>query len=185
MTAPLSLKSRASNDMIPFNLCNKKRLAIQHMNRPLSNDTIVSVLQHQEVSRAKDLSAHPHNSVFPSSLLHACYMPHIYHLPSYDYVNNILCTVSDMKLSTVSSAPLYSHLPLTSNVLLTTLLSQTLNLYSSLDIRHQITHPHKMTQNPLKPDISLPPRKDIRHDSLQEIHFYRTSREITIFREDF
>ena len=29
------LKSRASPDMLPFSLCNKKRLAIRHMNRPL------------------------------------------------------------------------------------------------------------------------------------------------------
>ena len=29
------LKSCASPDMLPFNLCNKKRLAIRHMNRPL------------------------------------------------------------------------------------------------------------------------------------------------------
>jgi len=27
------LKSRASPDMLPFSLCNKKRLAIRHMNR--------------------------------------------------------------------------------------------------------------------------------------------------------
>jgi hypothetical protein len=29
------LKSRASPDMLPFSVCNKKRLAIQHTNRPL------------------------------------------------------------------------------------------------------------------------------------------------------
>ena len=29
------LKSCASRDMLPFSLCNKKRLAIRHMNRPL------------------------------------------------------------------------------------------------------------------------------------------------------
>jgi hypothetical protein len=29
------LKSRASHDMFPFSLCNKKRLAIRHMNRPV------------------------------------------------------------------------------------------------------------------------------------------------------
>jgi hypothetical protein len=28
------LKSRASPDMLPFSLCNKKRLTIRHMNRP-------------------------------------------------------------------------------------------------------------------------------------------------------
>ena len=37
MTARVSmfLKSHASPDMLLFNLCNKKRLAIRHMNRPL------------------------------------------------------------------------------------------------------------------------------------------------------
>jgi len=50
-----------------------------------------------------------------------------------------------MKLTTESSESLYSYLPLTSNILLTTLLSQTLNLCSSLDTRHQISNPHKMT----------------------------------------
>ena len=36
MTARVSmlLKSRASPDTFPFSLCNKKRLAIRHMNRP-------------------------------------------------------------------------------------------------------------------------------------------------------
>ena len=37
MTAHIStlLKSHMSPDMLPFSLCNKKRLAIRHMNRPL------------------------------------------------------------------------------------------------------------------------------------------------------
>jgi len=30
----------ASPDMLPFNLCNKKRLAIRHMNRPLFRMTL-------------------------------------------------------------------------------------------------------------------------------------------------
>ena len=34
------LKSRASPDMLPFSLCNKKRLAIRHMNRPLFPTTL-------------------------------------------------------------------------------------------------------------------------------------------------
>jgi hypothetical protein len=38
--------------------------------------------------------------------------------------------------------------PLTPNIPLTALLSQTLKLYSSFDIRHQISHPHKTTQTP-------------------------------------
>jgi len=34
------LKSRASPDMLPFSLCNKKRLATRHMNRPLFPTTL-------------------------------------------------------------------------------------------------------------------------------------------------
>ena len=41
MTARVSmLKSRASSDMLPFILCNKKRLAIRRMNRPLFPATL-------------------------------------------------------------------------------------------------------------------------------------------------
>jgi len=42
LTARVSmlLKSRASPDMPPFTLCNKKRLAIRHMNRPLFPTTL-------------------------------------------------------------------------------------------------------------------------------------------------
>ena len=59
MTARVSilLKSRASPDMLPFSLCNMKRLAIRHMTRlHLSNDAIDFVL-HRGVVRARDLSA--------------------------------------------------------------------------------------------------------------------------------
>jgi len=34
------LKSRTLHDMLPFSLCNKKRLAIWHMNRPLFPTTL-------------------------------------------------------------------------------------------------------------------------------------------------
>jgi len=34
------LKTRASPDMFPFSLCNKKRLAIRHVNRPLFPKTL-------------------------------------------------------------------------------------------------------------------------------------------------
>ena len=51
------LKSRASPDMLPFSLCNTKRLAIAiHEQTPFfSNDTIDSVLRYFEVDRVKDL----------------------------------------------------------------------------------------------------------------------------------
>ena len=34
------LKLRASPDLLPFSLCNKKRLAIRHLNRPLFPATL-------------------------------------------------------------------------------------------------------------------------------------------------
>jgi hypothetical protein len=52
---------------------------------------------------------------------------------------------TDMQSTTESSESLYSYLPTTSNNLLTTLFLQTVNLYSSLDVRHQISQQHKMT----------------------------------------
>ena len=69
------LKLRASPDMLPFSLCNKKRLAIRHMT-PLSNDTINSVLRHREVGRAKDLSAPPRVYV----CIYYPYRPRLSHL---------------------------------------------------------------------------------------------------------
>jgi len=50
-----------------------------------------------------------------------------------------------MKLTTESSTSLYSYLHLTSNILLNTLLSQTLNVSSSGDVIHQHSYPHKIT----------------------------------------
>jgi len=38
--ASMLLKSHASPDMLPFSLCNKKRLAIRHTNRPLFPRTL-------------------------------------------------------------------------------------------------------------------------------------------------
>jgi len=56
MTARVSmlLKPRTSPDMLLFSLCNKKRLAIHHMNGPLFPTTLDSVW-HRVVGRAKDL----------------------------------------------------------------------------------------------------------------------------------
>ena len=54
------LKPCTSPDMLPFSLCNQKRLGNSaHEQTPLSNDTINFILLHREVGRAKDLSAPP------------------------------------------------------------------------------------------------------------------------------
>jgi hypothetical protein len=63
----------------------------------------------------------------------------MYCLPSGNYV----VTVS--KLTTQSSSFLCSYLTLTSNILLTTLLTLILNPVSSLDIWNQISQPHKIS----------------------------------------
>ena len=66
MTARVSmlLKSRSSPDMFPFSLCKKEKTCNPaHEQTPLFNDTIDSVLRHQEVGRATDLSAPPHITV--------------------------------------------------------------------------------------------------------------------------
>jgi hypothetical protein len=52
-----------------------------------------------------------------SSWLYARCLPYMFYLPWYDYVNNIWRTITDMKLTAESSAPLHSYLPLTSNIL--------------------------------------------------------------------
>ena len=55
------LKLRTLPDVLPFSLCNKKRLANSaHEQTPLSNDTIDSILRHRLLGRAKDLSAPPY-----------------------------------------------------------------------------------------------------------------------------
>jgi hypothetical protein len=55
---PMLLKSRASPDMLLFNLCNKKKTCNSaHEQTPLSNDTSESVLRRREAGRANDLSA--------------------------------------------------------------------------------------------------------------------------------
>jgi hypothetical protein len=49
------LKSRASTDILPFRICNKKRLANGHK-KNCSEDSIESVLHDREVFQAKYLS---------------------------------------------------------------------------------------------------------------------------------
>jgi len=57
--------------------------------------------------------------------------------------NALIFGEEEQKLTTEFSVSLCPFLPLTSNILLTTLLTKTLNLCSSLDVRNQISHPHK------------------------------------------
>ena len=87
------LKSRMLSNMLPFNLCNKKRLAIRHMNRqtPLSNFTIDSV-RHREVGRAKDLSAPPCTShQYTNYLTLLQILPRLYHSKWILFMFRALC----------------------------------------------------------------------------------------------
>ena len=71
MTARTSmlLKSSASPDMLPFSLCNKKRLAIRNMNRPLFPMTL-SILSY-DTGKQVGLRTYQHPLVQnPTSLCH-------------------------------------------------------------------------------------------------------------------
>jgi hypothetical protein len=81
-------------------------------------------------------------------------MTHMYHLSSANYVN-IWWTVTVMLLITEHSTSLCFYLPLTSNILLTTLLSITLNLFSSLDITDQISHMRAHTHTQITGKMSV------------------------------
>jgi hypothetical protein len=93
---------------------------------------------------------------FYAHLFHACYMPCLSCHPSFVYINNIWWRVHIFKLFT-SHTHTYGgllcslHQPLLtscfnkgSNILHTTLFSDTLNLCSSLWMRDQVSHTHKM-----------------------------------------
>jgi len=54
----MMLKSRASPDMLPFSLCNKKRLAIRHINRPLFPKTL-SIPSH-DIGKRVGLKTYQH-----------------------------------------------------------------------------------------------------------------------------
>ena len=60
MTARVSmlLKSRASPGMLPFSLCNNKRLAIRHKNRPLFLTTLS--IPSYDIGKKVGLSSYQH-----------------------------------------------------------------------------------------------------------------------------
>jgi len=64
------LNSRASPDTLPFRLCNKKRLAIRRMNRPLFPTTLsIPSYDIRELGRANDLSVPSRSSEGAADLL--------------------------------------------------------------------------------------------------------------------
>jgi hypothetical protein len=81
-----------------------------------------------------------------SRLSYACYVPRLFHVPSFHYPNNILWSVQVMKLLIMQSSPASCHfLPLRSAYFHSTLFSDTLNRRSSLSVRDQISRSYKTT----------------------------------------
>jgi hypothetical protein len=85
----------------------------------------------------------PHqNPVCTSLFPHTCYMPRPSHSSQFDYPNNIWWWVQVISsaLCSLLHSPLASS-PLGPNILLSTLFSNTLSLYSSLSVRDPVLHP--------------------------------------------
>jgi len=75
MTVRISqlLKSRASPDKLPFTLCNKKRLATRHVNRPLFPTTLS--IPSYDIGKSVGLRTYQHPSYHVTSHI-------VYELPS-------------------------------------------------------------------------------------------------------
>ena len=86
------------------------------------------------------------NTVCTSPLPRTCYIGRPYNVSLYDYPNkfgeeyrSLSSSLCRFLHSTVISSPLGP------NILLSTLLSNTLTLHSSLNVSDQVSHPHKTT----------------------------------------
>jgi len=73
------LKSRASPDMLPFSLCNNKRLAIRHMNRPLFPKTLS--IPSYDIGKKVGLRTYQHPLVY----IYICICIYI-HIHIYIYI---------------------------------------------------------------------------------------------------
>ena len=89
----------------------------------------------------------PHqNPVYTSPLPHKCYTPCPSHSSWFYHPNKIRWAVQIIKLSLCS----FLHFPVTSsllgpNILLSTLFSNTLSVWSFLNVSVQVSHPYKIT----------------------------------------
>jgi len=75
---PMLLKSRVSLDMLPFELCNKKILAIRHMNRPPFPTTLS--IPFYDMGKYVGLRTFQHPFVAPgeTQILHSVCRVHLY-----------------------------------------------------------------------------------------------------------
>jgi hypothetical protein len=93
----------------------------------------------------------PKDSITYSQALATCPYPvvphaHQSHCPCFDHCNNICWRVKSLSSSLCN----FLHPPVTSllsypTIFLSTLFSITLSLCSALDVRDQVSHPHKVT----------------------------------------
>jgi len=89
---------------------------------------------------------------FPTKILHtflishACYTPHPSHPLWFDHLNSIWWSIHVIKLLIMQSSPASCHSLIDPNILLRTCSQNTLSLYSSLDVRDQVSHPHKTSK---------------------------------------
>ena len=96
------LKSRGSPDMLPFSLCNNRRLAIRHMNRhlfPTTLLTIDSVLRNREVVRAKNLPVPPRKAFIDAKIRRTLQEPEFQNKESYASHDKERVAYSDQRLS--------------------------------------------------------------------------------------
>jgi hypothetical protein len=83
------------------------------------------------------------NIVGISCLSHTCYIPPSRHPPWFDHPNNNCWSVQVTKLLIMLSPPAPATCPfLGPNMLLRTLFSDTLNLYSSLSLTDEVSYPY-------------------------------------------
>ena len=94
-------------------------------------------------------SGFPTKTLFtPLHSPHTCHMPH--HLIFLDFITHTI--LGEQYISWSSSICIFLNSPVTSsllgpNILLSTLLSNTLNLRSSFNVSDQVSHPYKIRQN--------------------------------------
>jgi len=81
------------------------------------------------------------NSLLPHTR-HMLYPPHPHLL---EHSNNILLALQITMLFITQFSPVFSSFLIDINAFLSTLLSNTIGLYSSLNVRDQVLHPYKIT----------------------------------------